>query len=155
ELVAQSSNRDTPDRGGAPGDQPDTTVFVDCAGNFEYDIGGHVATFQKDVHVKRPTGGGQSDRLDCELLTLVFEPEKRGGGEPRDEPDSGERKGEGTGFNSIGGNLAFQRLRAEGPAVKVVSERSELQAKMTELTYDAQARVIALRDARQVRLVQK
>jgi len=136
------------------GDKPAETVFVDSQGSFEFDVVAHVATYQKDVVVNRPTGKGQSDRLTCEELTLVFEPEEA----VRDEHVAGATEtphaadGE---VGSVGGNLSFRRLRAEGPIVTVVSERSEMQGRMNELTYDAQARVIALRDAKQVRLVQR
>lgn len=145
ELVSRTSS----------GVKADDTVFVDSQGNFEYQVEAHVAIFQKNVRVNRPTGGGKSDRLNCELLTLIFEPEESpavqsaGTAEARPTP-AGEN-----GFDTVGGNLAFRRLRAEGPVVTVVSQRSDLEGWMNELTYDAQARVVALRDARRVRLFQQ
>jgi len=129
----------------------DNTVFVDCEGNFEFDVEAHVGTFQRNVRVKRPTGDGMADKLACDLLTLIFEPAAKpapGAAPPAATATAG---GEDPGF----GNLEFRRLRAEGPIVTVSSQRSEMQGWMNELTYDAQARVVVLRDAKQVRLLQK
>ncbi|MGE5193822.1 MAG: hypothetical protein ACM3U2_15100 [Deltaproteobacteria bacterium] len=135
--------------------KPDATVFINSDGNFEYDVEGHVATFRKNVRVKRPTGGGESDRLNCETLTLIFEPPEPAPGEAPPAaaaPPAPPKEGFG-----VGKDLEFRRLRAEGQGrqVTVVSQRSQMQAWMDELTYDAQARVIVLRDAKQVRLVQR
>jgi lipopolysaccharide export system protein LptA len=137
----------------APAGQPDSTVFINSEGNFEYDVEGHVATFRKNVRVKRPTGGGESDQLKCETLTLIFEPPEPAPGEVSNGAgDPPPAKPEGFG---VGKDLEFRRLRAEGPQVTVSSQRSRMQGWMNELTYDAQARVIALRDVKQVRLVQR
>lgn len=135
-------------------DKPDETVFVDCEGSFEYDVESNVATFHKNVLVNRPTGGGQSDRLkNCELLTLVFERMEKPPAEDADREEKPVPTDDG--FGAPGGNLEFRRLRAEGPTLTVISQRSEMEGRMNELTYDAQARVVAMRDAKRVKLVQQ
>ena len=151
-LVSESKSPDKP--------AEDEIVYVDSEGSFNYDVEARLATFEKNVRVKRPTGKGQSDRLNCDLLTLLFEPKTSIAGSalaaagtelpprqtetvPKSETDS------------QFGNLDFRRLRAEGQVVTVASQRSEMQGRMNELTYDAKDRVIVLRDARQVSLLQK
>lgn len=140
--------------GGKSQDQSDDWVFVNSVGSFEYDVEAHVAMFQKKVRVERPTGKNESDRLNCEVLTLIFEPEEQSDGEGAAAQAENAAPSRDA-FDGGSGNLAFRRLRAEGPVVTVVSNRSEVQGWMNELTYDEQARVVALRDAKQVRLVQK
>lgn len=137
--------------GAAPRDEPVETVRVTSQGSFEYDVEAHVATFQKVVHVERPTGPGQSDRLNCDVLTLIFEPEEAAGGE---QPAvAAEPKPSQEGFDGGARKLAFRRLRAEGATI--ASDRSQVQGRMNELTYDEQARVVVLRDGKQVRILQK
>ncbi len=136
------------------GDRPDEFVYVDSRGSFDFNVVAHVATYQTDVRVRHPTGNDQIDRLTCEELTLIFEPEEpSGAGNAKPPADGPPVREESPG--AVGGNLTFRRLRAEGPVVTVFSERSEMQGRMNELTYDAQARVIALRDAKMVRLIQR
>lgn len=136
---------------------PRETVHVTSAGAFEFGVESHVATFHKTVRVVRPTGNDQFDKLNCEQLTLVFEPEPPAEAQadvaaatpaPPKPPDAA---------SPFGGDvkLQFRRLRAEGPGTTVVSQQSEMQAVMQELTYDEQARVVALRDAKQVRMLQR
>ncbi len=134
-------------------------MFVDSAGSFNYDVEAHLATFEKNVRVNRPTAKGQSDRLNCDLLTLFFEPKTAiAGAAPatagRVQPATNETA-QAPPANSQFGNLDFRRLRAEGQVVTVASQRSEMQGRMNELTYDAKDRVIVLRDAKQVSLLQK
>ena len=133
--------------------RPADTVHVTSAGRFEYSVETNVASFHDDVRVAHPTGNEQYDRLNCQLLTLIFEPAKPAEGEQPAAPPS-----EGTTTSSPLGNnakLEFRRLRAEGANTTASSQRSEFQARMQELTYDAEARVIALRDAKSVRVLQK
>jgi hypothetical protein len=145
ELVSESETAE----------KPDNTVFIDSQGPFEYEVEAHVATFHDRVRVKRPTERGQVDSLDCDLLTLIFEPEEGAPAASTIEA-RGENGGAAAGSAPASGRkLAFRRLRAEGRNVVLVSQRSELKGWMNDLTYDAQARVIALRHARQVRLIQR
>ena len=155
-LVSESK---TPDKSAE-----DANVFVNSDGSFNFDVEAHLATFEKNVRVKRPTGKGQTDRLNCDLLTLFFEPKPPIAGH---DPGAGGTAGPAqngdpvpkTESESSFGNLEFRRLRAEGQAegqiVTVASQRSDMQGRMKELTYDAKDRVIVLRDAKQVALLQK
>jgi lipopolysaccharide export system protein LptA len=126
--------------------KPGETVHVTSAGSFEYGVESSVAVFQKEVRVVRPTEGNQTDRLNCELLTLIFEPKK-----PEDDPavPPEQRAAAST------AEPEFRRLRAEGPNTTIVSQRSQVQARMEELAYDAQSRVVTLRDPKNVRMVQR
>ncbi|MFN0053870.1 MAG: hypothetical protein ACKV0T_16955, partial [Planctomycetales bacterium] len=128
------------------------TVRVTSVGRFEYGVEDHAASFMTNVHVVRPTGPKESDELRCDLLTLIFETERGPGVESSESavPEGGDE-----GFNVGGGNLRFRRLRAEGPTTTVVSQRAGMHARMQELTYDAQSRIIVLKDARQVRMWQR
>ena len=143
-------------------------VRIKCAGQFEYLIEGHVATFQNQVDVLRPTGNEQYDNLQCDLLTLIFESTPKAGDPavaaatppgtpaapaappvvPPVAPPATPVKG------ALGDNLTFRRMRAEGKEVLLSSQRSDFRARMAELTYDMQNRVVALRDAKQVQVVQ-
>ncbi len=145
ELVSESKSKA----------KPDETVFVNCQGSFKYDVEINVATFENAVVVNRPTGNAQSDLLKCELLTLYFEPDETPKAEDIEAKPDASQPPPSEPPGTFGGKLTFRRLRAEGPVVSVVSQRSDMDARMNELTYDAQARVITLRDARQVRLVQR
>jgi lipopolysaccharide export system protein LptA len=151
-LVSESKSPEKP--------AEDEIVFVNSEGNFNFDVEAHLATFEKNVRVKRPTGKGQIDRLNCDLLTLFFEPKPSiapatsgadGAGKPVQAAAAAPKTEADSGF----GNLEFRRLRAEGQVVTVASQRSEMQGRMHELTYDAKDRVIVLRDAKQVALLQK
>lgn len=136
---------------------PKETVHVTSAGSFEFGVESHVATFQKKVRVVRPTGNDQFDKLSCEQLTLVFEPkpsEERAEAAAAVAP-AAKADDATSGFGRDLDKLQFRRLRAEGANTTVISQTSELQAVMQELTYDEQARVIALRDAKQVRMLQR
>ncbi|HEY2249623.1 MAG TPA: hypothetical protein VGH74_01135, partial [Planctomycetaceae bacterium] len=133
----------------------DDVVFVNSEGSFNFDVEAHLATFENEVRVKRPTGKGQTDRLNCDLLTLFFEPK---GATPPASPAAGGPPPAIAEADSNFGNLEFRRLRAEGSVGRVVtvaSQRSDMQGRMNELTYDAKDRVIVLRDAKQVALLQK
>jgi hypothetical protein len=135
---------------GAPGD----AVQVTSAGSFEFGVESYVAKFQKDVHVVHPTPGGQFDELrDCDTLTLIFEPERKEDAKRQGQAESVAAERE-TGAADAD-DLQFRRLRAEGQRAIVISQRSEMQARMQELIYDDQLRVVALRDAKRVELTQR
>ncbi|MGQ0635246.1 MAG: hypothetical protein ACT4QC_11595 [Planctomycetaceae bacterium] len=132
--------------------RPAERVRVTCAGSFEYGVETHVAVFQKQVRVVRPTGNNQSDTLEnCDLLTLMFEPNEAPQADAAPRAAERPRDGDPLAMNL---DLKFRRLRAEGPATIARSQRSDLVARMQELVYDEGARLVALRDAREVHLVQ-
>jgi hypothetical protein len=146
-LVSQVAMRLVPH--GSRAGRREEVVTVTSDGSFEYELESHVASFRKNVRVARPTGMGQHDRLDCQTLTLVFEPE--------DEVESQAAPDRGATADRIGraGNLRFRRLLASGPGTKAVSERGQMSARMTELTYDEQSRQVVLTDPKEVRLAQR
>lgn len=155
------------DREGAPTDQPrgsvgpprgdgrDSPVTITCTGSFEYKLEVHVALFNKNVVVIQPTGGDSSDRLSTDLLTLEFERDKSAeaddavAGEPDAAGDQKPRRADPM------GDLKFRWLRASGPGTQVTSDRSQMRARMDELTYDEPGRTVVLRGANPVRMVQK
>ena len=131
--------------------KPPVLVRIRSAGSFEYVFATHIATFEDDVRVLRPTDASHVDSLRCDLLTLVFEPE-----ETPPEPfergsatsDANER------FQGLGGGskLTFRRLRAEGERVELISQANKLTAWMTELIYDAESKMAALSDPDRVKV---
>ncbi|MBS0263376.1 MAG: hypothetical protein JSS02_15650 [Planctomycetes bacterium] len=125
---------------------PGEPVLVKCQGAFEYDVLNYLAKFEKEVWVRQSTGNNQMDELKCDTLTLVFERDAEEAGTPPPNPETAQ-----TGFET---KLKFRRLLAEGPKVTISSQRSNMHGWMTSLNYDEQSRVIALSDARQVRLLQ-
>jgi hypothetical protein len=132
--------------------RPAEHVTITCAGNFDFGVETHVASFHKDVRVAHPTGNRQFDRLNSDILTLVFEPEST---PDAAVPAAGEPVEQGAFSKSIDPELGFRRLRAEGAPAILTSDRGDLRTTMTELTYDAQSKVLAMRSAQQVRLTQK
>jgi len=140
-------------------DRKPVPVHVQSDGSFEFDTQTNVATFEDNVQVTRPTKPGLHDTLLCDLLTLVFEPEKptgdatakTGSAKDRDKPE--ER------FRTIDSNLAFRRLRAQPRAprrhVVLVSQANKLTARMDDLIYDAETKITVLRDRESVQVMQE
>ena len=60
-------------------DSDPVPVDVNCEGGFEYDLGAHIARFEKNVRVRRPTGEKEFDTLQCPLMTLLFEQRSKDG----------------------------------------------------------------------------
>lgn len=149
-------------------DRDGRTVVVTSKGRFEFVVEANVATFQNDVVVRSPTGPDEFDTLrNVDTLTLIFERVASKGkndqqvaalntslSTPHVEPalpaegNSGRNKRET-------GELEFRRLKAEGRPALLSSQKSQLNAKMEEVVYDAANRIIALRDPKQVQAVQK
>ena len=112
------------------------------------------------MRVVKPVEPGVYDKLNCDKLTLTFEPaeqippvaEKKSGGKKNSNdgkkslaaktaaPEDKER----TGFQGIAGNLEFRRLLAEGKKVVLTSQANDLRADMKKLDYDAETRVAVL-----------
>ncbi len=133
-----------------PGQPPGEKVQITSAGAFEYSVESHVAVFHDNVQVTRPTGPDQADTLRrCDVLTMVFEPVAPGA------PTQAAPAPAAPGAGKMGDNVAFRRMRAEGKNMSLISQRSDLNAEMAELTYDSQTKIIVLRDPREARLVQR
>ncbi|MEX0718334.1 MAG: hypothetical protein WD066_17195 [Planctomycetaceae bacterium] len=107
----------------------------------------------------------QNDSLACDRLTLLFKPQEADDSptgaddEPRvptiangaaDERPVAKRPGR---FSNVESRLAFQQLTAEGKLVHLVSEANDLDATMSFLDYDADRRVVVLKDERTVRVL--
>jgi hypothetical protein len=137
----------------AEGKEP-THVTVESDGSFDFFTETNIAIFEKNVRVNRPTSETLSDSLECEKLTLVFEPEpeKDAATPPADTPEPAQKPDR---FGMVEDNLTFQRMRAEGPDVVLVSQENDLTAHMHSLVYDAQSRVAALTHSEAVNVVQE
>ncbi len=120
-------------------------VRIRSAGGFQYVVETNIATFEDNVRVFRPTDAVYFDSLQCDLLTLVFEPKE---GPPQTAGHDSVAASGDERFSGLGDdlNLTFRRLRAEGKRVVLISETNKLAARMTELIYDAQSKVAALAD---------
>ena len=125
-----------------------TKVNIRSDGAFNFDLDTNIATFEQNVRVRRPTTLAQQDSLDCRLLRIVFEEEPETS-EPQtaasDEPE----------FQTISPGLEFRRLLAQGNKdskkdVLLVSQANELTARMSELRYDSQTKVVVLLDGESV-----
>ncbi len=132
--------------------KPPENVTVTSTGPFEYQLEEKIATFQKTVRVRRPTGKAtegpdagaeQFDLLNSEELILVFE----------ERPDSS--GGTAAKEDGLGGDLQFKRMRAVGAPAVLISQKSSFEARMQDLAYDGQARVARLTDPAQVLVTQK
>lgn len=140
-----------------PGKDSSRIVTITSRGRFEYVVEATFATFQDNVQVRSPTGPNEFDTLrNCDFLTLIFERvNKKKPGDPavpevasKTEPAAGKKKADQ-------GDLEFRRMKAEGKPVVLHSERSQMTAQAAELVYDAEARVVALKDNRLVHVIQK
>jgi lipopolysaccharide export system protein LptA len=127
-------------------------VQITCDRSFQYQLESHQMTFENHVIVRRPTEGGFFDDLTCELLTLFFKPAAAA---PGKADDSGEKENSLTSW--FPAQLEFSRLLAEGTAkrpARLTSHRSDFQAEMREIAYDASNREIVLRDPEEVKALQ-
>lgn len=155
-------------------DDKPVDVTVQSAGSFEYVLETHIATFQNDVQVRRPTDPGLFDSLRCHLLTLFFEEDKTTLDEraetqlattepattelattdnvPANTGDQTDEARDATPdkYKLDVGKLRFSRLRAEGRNVILQSQSNRLTARMSELVYDFQNKVVALADGKSV-----
>src|SRR4029077_19631573 len=61
--------------GTAPQQQPaDPPLDISCQGMFQFDMQNYGASFHQEVNVLRPTLVGEADQLNCEILTVLFDP---------------------------------------------------------------------------------
>ncbi|HVU90353.1 MAG TPA: hypothetical protein VHD36_23690 [Pirellulales bacterium] len=100
-------------------------VDITCDGAFQFDVTRFAAIFRKKVDVLRTNADGPSDQLNCEVLSLFFEPAGGGGAAPAPAARRG-------GF----GNLEPSRVEAEGDPVVIRSPSRGVQARGTRLEYD-------------------
>jgi hypothetical protein len=61
--------------GAPPAQQPaDPPLDVTCQGMFQFDMQNYGASFHQEVNVLRPNLVGEADQLNCEVLTVLFDP---------------------------------------------------------------------------------
>ena len=101
-------------------------VDITCEAAFHFDVTRYVATFNKHVDVLRINPDGPSDQLNCEVLSIFFEPADVG---TTAQPSSAARGGGP-------GKLEPARIEAEGTPVVIRSPSRGVQARGTRLEYD-------------------
>ena len=123
---------------------------VTSQGPFVFDLQQNVATFEQQVRCARPLPDGTTDTLDCDKLTLEFEPET-----PAAQQAAADRRAKiaaGTldkedGFQAIDEGLALRQLLALGSArtpVVLTSPANDFVAEAGELTYDLTSGITTL-----------
>ena len=110
-------------------------LIITSAGPFDFDLENNIGSFRDQVRVENQTTPIYKDSLECELLTLVFEPKTPAKKSPPPAFDATER------FQGFQTDLRLRRLTAEGNNVLLVSEESTATASMQEFNYDADSRV--------------
>ena len=146
DLVAEPS-----EEGPLSNAKQSTPVTVECNGSFDFFMQTNTAMFQRQVHVTSPSEKDPSafQRLFCDFLTLVFEP-KAEATVPNTAvavQEQGQPAGGSEAFQGPESNLELHRLRAQGTPttpVVLISEFDSLEARMTDLIYDAESRVALL-----------
>lgn len=139
--------------------QPDEplAVTVKCAGAFEYNIPQHTATFNDDVESYRQTGPDEFDALRSDRMIVLFgETEPSGAVSPPPQP----LRTRAPTYQQVNGKLFFRRLQADslppapgsssGKQVRLFSTGNDLQARMRQLVYDGEQKLLVLRDSKGV-----
>jgi len=135
-------------------------VRTHCDGSFVFYVESRIATFERNVRIRRETTPGKFDALFAdENVEITFEPKKppeakapADAKKPLDakhEPKSGavaaatDNIGATAGKNTSGGlesDLTFKRISARGKLVELTSDVNGLKSQMREFIYDQPAR---------------
>ncbi|HEV3300590.1 MAG TPA: hypothetical protein VG055_13160, partial [Planctomycetaceae bacterium] len=151
--------------GGLPGvskkeDKGPRIVRTHCDGSFVFYVESRIATFERNVLIRRETTPGNFDALFAdENVEITFEPKKpleaippADAQKPLDvkhEAKSGavaaatDNNGATVAKNTSGGlesNLTFKRINARGKVVELTSDVNGLKSQMREFIYDQPAR---------------
>lgn len=122
---------------------PDPPVEVTCKGAFRFDVALQSATFNDQVNVLRLNPIGQSDQLNCELLSIFFArrdgPNSQATAKSNAEPASA---------------LEARRIEARGEPVIVRSPSTDAAARCQRLEYDIPSGAITLESTSEVQLHQ-
>jgi hypothetical protein len=102
-------------------------VEINCRGPFRFDVGGHVATFNDSVDVKKTNRSGPADQLSCDVLAIHFVER------PKSTSDAA---GSFT--------LTAQRIEAQGNPVNVTAPSQDVSSRAGRFQYDLQAKSIKL-----------
>jgi hypothetical protein len=149
--------------GGLPGlgkheDKGPRIVRTYCDGSFVFYVESRIATFDRNVRIRRETTPGKFDALFAdENVEITFEPKKpeaKAPADPKKPPDdksvaknaavaATDGKGAASGKNTTGGlesNLTFKSIHARGKIVELTSDANDLKSQMRDFTYDQTAR---------------
>ncbi|MGC1272545.1 MAG: hypothetical protein WBC44_02470 [Planctomycetaceae bacterium] len=139
ETTADSSEKPLPTR-------------VTCSGSFTFDIDRNEASFTKDVVASRVVPGQQPDQLECDVLSIGFEPStdaaRHAAVERRGKIKAGTLT-EDDGFQTVDEDLTVTWLKAtQSPdaarPARLRSPANEFVADFTQLAYDAATGVTTL-----------
>lgn len=122
---------------------------VTCEGMFTFDLETNLVTFEKNVVAQRAAADGAApDSLQCDTMTVVFEPTTPEGKQAHAERWAKVHAGtltEDDGFQATDGELSVVRLMASGKNVVFRSPSNELVAHLEELLYDAKTGTTSLK----------
>lgn len=103
-------------------------IHVNSRGHLEFDLETNIATLERDVRVRQPTGPESEDTLKCDVLSIQFREE------PKDSEDT----------ENTDGGLKPVQLMAQGNIELQSPENELLVTQVTDLTYLLDERVIEL-----------
>ncbi|WP_010586961.1 hypothetical protein [Schlesneria paludicola] len=141
-------------------------VIIRCASDMVYSFRTNTAVLSKDVRawsVKKKSAEEMRDKRDrpdnwltCETLTMKFRPRKSPvvNNSGKSEPDVFIAPTSDPGYQKPETDLEFNSFSAEGPLVIVNSTSQGVQAKMTSLSYNADARIVAMTSLNSQRAVE-
>lgn len=116
-----------------PAPPDELALRITCQGPFRFNMAGYEASFEDRVDVLRLNEGGQSDRLQCQRLSMFFAPQTR----PGEQPDHAHQPGSA-------GRLRPARIEARGQPVTIESPAEDVEAVGEILRYDLQTRAASL-----------
>ncbi|MGE3999785.1 MAG: hypothetical protein AB7I48_06190, partial [Planctomycetaceae bacterium] len=132
-------------------------VSIQSDGRFEYDVERMLAEFNDNVHVSRPTHRTgepeQFDTLNCDRLSLSFEPKQRADvalvqseteRASAIQPATGPSPGPMQGHRGVDLDLQLRTLTAIGRDVVLTSDEHELHGRMGELFYNVGGRTLQM-----------
>jgi lipopolysaccharide export system protein LptA len=104
-------------------DQPEPPLEITCQGKFEFEMQKHAASFYDHVNVVQPGLLGEADQMTCELLTVLFDPNRAKSSEPS-SPQSAETA-----------SAAVRLIQARGNPVIIRSPQRGIYARCPGIDY--------------------
>ena len=115
--------------GAPPAQQPaDPPLDVTCQGMFQFDMQNYGASFHQEVNVLRPNLVGEADQLNCEILTVLFDPRAP---KPAVAPGAAPPPAGGAQLSS----LQVRMIQARGNPVTLRSARQGIYARCRGFDY--------------------
>lgn len=115
--------------GAPPAQQPsDPPLDVTCQGMFQFDMQNYGASFHQEVNVLRPNLVGEADQLNCEVLTVLFDPRAP---KPAVAPGAAPPPAGGAQLSS----LQVRMIQARGNPVTLRSPRQGIYARCRGFDY--------------------